>query len=124
MAWSTKLRLLIALGFRCLAPQPLRPVILLTLAAAAGCAAAPSATPTPDDVPVQTDYVYYPITGSTAEELRAQLDRLGPADPDGTHHDAYTQWHVTWRYPHSVSDNRCAIGPVQVSVQVTITLPQ
>ncbi len=98
--------------------------ILLALAAAAGCAAAPSATPAPDDVAVHTDYVYYPITGSTAEELRTEMDHLGPTDPDGTHHDAYTQWHVTWRYAYSTLDDRCTIGPIQVSVQVTFTLPQ
>jgi len=52
------------------------------------------------------------------------MDRLGPTDARGTHFDAYTDWHITWVYPYSTVDGQCTTGPVQVSVQVSFTLPQ
>jgi predicted secreted Zn-dependent protease len=42
---------------------------------------------------------YYEVRGSSAQELRAALDRLGPESDDGERFDAFTAWHVRWRYP-------------------------
>jgi predicted secreted Zn-dependent protease len=48
---------------------------------------------------VSIDYVYYKIRGATANELRAQMDQLGPVDRFGHRHDMDTQWEVNWNYP-------------------------
>jgi len=44
---------------------------------------------------------YYQIFGSTATELRSQMNQYGPPDPKtGRRFDAYTRWNVRWRYRH------------------------
>ena len=96
---------------------------LLTIGAMAGCSHTPSNSPSAPDVPISTDYVFYPIIGSTADQLRAQLDRLGPTDAQGNRFDAYTDWHVNRSYPYSMVDGQCTTGPIQVNVQVVLTFP-
>ena len=120
----------------------LRGLLSLTLAITLliGCSGAslqvsptPTPNPSPTLAPTSTvtnptpsalvDYVYYQIEGSTAGELRAQMNQLGPADRLGQH-DAYTKWYVSWSYPYSIEGGECATGPVEVEVEVTFTLPQ
>jgi len=75
-------------------------------------------------ISVSTYYVYYGITGSTPDELRAQMDRFGYTDELGHHWDAYTKWDVHWSYPYSTTVGGCATGPVEVEVEVVFVLPQ
>lgn len=72
---------------------------------------------------VTVDENYYDITGSTADELRAQLDQLGPLDPWNERHDAQTDWFVSWSYPYADQADGCGTGPVTVEVNVTFTYP-
>ncbi len=88
----------------------LRPRALVTL----------PATVWPNDTQVR----WYDVEGDTEAQLRAALDSHGPQTPDGARHDAYTAWHVTWRFPFSQSTEGCATGPVSTAVRVTITLPR
>ncbi len=73
---------------------------------------------------VSTNYIYYEIIGSTANELRTQMDRLGPSDELRVQHDAYTEWYVDWSYPNSTANDRCRTGPVKVTVTITQTFPK
>ena len=75
-------------------------------------------------ISVSTDYVYYRITGSAADEFRAQMDQFGYTDESGHRWDAYTEWHVSWAYPYSTTADGCAAGPVDVKVEVTVFLPK
>jgi predicted secreted Zn-dependent protease len=67
----------------------------------------------------------YTVTGSTAAELRADVDLRRPTAVDGQRYDASTRWHVNWRYPY---DDRgaagCSTGAVSVTVTVVIQLPE
>jgi predicted secreted Zn-dependent protease len=69
-------------------------------------------------------YVYYNIGGATANELRHQMDQFGPSDEFGARHDAYTAWYVEWHYPNLVTNDKCTIGSVTVTVSITQTLPK
>lgn len=74
---------------------------------------------------IATIALYYPITGSTAPELRSQMNRLGPIDPaTGSRFDAYTRWSVRWYYHYQNQDSRCQFTSAEVKTTVTITLPQ
>lgn len=104
-----------------------RIVLSTALAILAGCSgstrvvmptSASVATPHPD-LSVFVDTVYYRVAGSTADELRVQMDRSRPGN-----FDAHTEWYVSWSYPYSEAEGSCTTGPVTISVNITFTLPQ
>jgi predicted secreted Zn-dependent protease len=66
----------------------------------------------------------YQVTGSTSDELRADIDGKRPTGPDGTRSDAYTSWRLDWSWPSASSDQRCATGKVAVKVAVRYQLPE
>lgn len=82
----------------------------------------PDAGELPAEVAVDTKLEKYSIFGSSAAELRQELNRRGPTI-DGSRHDAYTRWYVRWTYPYDRMPTSCGTGPVKVSVSVTMTLP-
>ncbi|MFC1974910.1 DUF922 domain-containing Zn-dependent protease [Chloroflexota bacterium] len=70
------------------------------------------------------NYQYYEVTGPTANDLRTQMDQFGPLDESGNRHDAYTEWYVDWSYPHSIVNDHCTTGPINVTVTITYILPK
>lgn len=74
--------------------------------------------------PSDTQVRWYDVEGDSEAQLRAALDAHGPEDQSGERHDAYTAWHVTWRFPFSQTEEGCSTGPVTTKVRVTITLPR
>ncbi len=65
---------------------------------------------------------YYDIVGSTASELRRQMDLLGPSDA-GLRVDAYTAWYIRWNWPgHGTPDGDPSRATT--SIQITVTLPR
>jgi S1-C subfamily serine protease/predicted secreted Zn-dependent protease len=67
---------------------------------------------------------YYDISGSTAQELRADLNLKRPADSTGARYDHVTRWSIKWKYLYEAAGERCAIGKVSTTVDVTITFPR
>jgi len=102
---------------------------LVGVVVASGCVSSapivplsPASTSTPPpspEVSVSAHTQYYEISGVAGDDLRAQMDELGPGD-----HDVYTSWFIRWTYPDVVTDATCAVGPVEVSLSITYTLPQ
>jgi predicted secreted Zn-dependent protease len=92
-------------------------------------AAAPP-PPTPSDLPIppgfteETIFVYYTITGSTAAELRAQMERLGPGGAGASHYDAASEWHFNWAHRSRPGPYGCAIDSVGVRATITMTMPK
>lgn len=89
----------------------------------------PAATsqPTPTGVTVTREQDYYQITGDTENELRQQMNQLGPTDPEtGKIFDARTHWVINWRYYYNQSGTTCKIdrNKVEVSLTLTFTYPQ
>jgi predicted secreted Zn-dependent protease len=73
---------------------------------------------------VRVNYDYYPLNGSTAKELQAEMLQHGPLlELEERHYDAYTHWHVRWSYDYTRTGEGCAITDVESSVDVTFTLP-
>lgn len=73
---------------------------------------------------VLINYVYYGISGVTKEDLRNQMNQLGPSDEWRVQHDAYTNWYVDWSYPNSETNGNCATGSIAVTVTITHTFPK
>jgi predicted secreted Zn-dependent protease len=67
--------------------------------------------------------VYYEVSGSTAAELRTQLNQQSPVDwLDGLHYDARTDWYVSWTWP-GYGSNDCDLSMATVDYEITVTLP-
>lgn len=75
-------------------------------------------------VNVSIETIYYSINGSSENEIKSQLNQLGPEDQYGRRGDAYTAWYLKWNYPRLLSEGRCTTGPVTVSLEVKYTLPK
>jgi predicted secreted Zn-dependent protease len=72
-----------------------------------------------------TDRVeYYDIQGSTALELRYDMNAKGPQAASGDRFDAYTRWLANWRWRYRDSGSGCAIASVRTTVTVRMTLPR
>jgi predicted secreted Zn-dependent protease len=81
--------------------------------------------PAQADPSVRETISYYDVSGADAREVRASLDRNGPVSPaDGTRHDAYTHWYVSWKYQYRQPKAQCAIASVSTDVKTTITFPR
>ena len=106
----------------------MRILALLLLLPTAACVTVPkprAAVLLPPSVwPSDTMIHWYDVEGDTEAELRAQLDARGPEDTEGQRHDAYTAWHVTWKFPFSQSEEGCSTGPVTTAVHINVTLPR
>ena len=73
---------------------------------------------------VSETFNYYDVSGSTVQELRADLNRHRPADKAGKHFDAVTRWFIRWRYDYQTGSDQCAIASVSTTVNITITFPR
>jgi predicted secreted Zn-dependent protease len=68
--------------------------------------------------------VYYNIVGSSASELRHQLDSNRPLDKDGKRFDGHTDWRVTWTYRYEPAAEGCRFTEIHATVDGTIVLPR
>jgi predicted secreted Zn-dependent protease len=67
----------------------------------------------------------YTIQGSTAAELRQQMNKLGHVEKStGKHFDGYTHWYVSTNYRYQPVGNQCKIYTATVKIDVTFTMPQ
>lgn len=73
---------------------------------------------------VKRNVVYYEVGGASAQEIRAELNRLGPPGSGKSRFDAHTRWHVKWTYRYCNSGDDCAIARVRTTVDATITMPR
>lgn len=71
------------------------------------------------------DIVYYDITGSTADELRASMNELRPKDPhdDNKPVNSYTDWYIAWNWPGYGTDN-CDLSAANVTYTITVIVPR
>lgn len=86
------------------------------------CAALPSTNPAAShpQVVLTLDKLYYDVAGSSASELRAQLD----SHRETERVDAYTDWQIQWRYDYARSADGCRLESLIVSLDVTLTFPR
>ena len=82
------------------------------------------ACPQGSEIAVTTGYIYYVIEGTTAEQLRDQMNQSGRKDKYGNHWDAYTDWYITWSYPYDQTAHGCSVGEIEVEVEVNFEFPE
>ena len=73
---------------------------------------------------VSVDTQYYEIAGSSAKELRRELNAKRKMLPSGKKFDAYTRWRVRWQYRWTTHGPICKMKQVTTSVNITFMLPQ
>jgi predicted secreted Zn-dependent protease len=76
------------------------------------------------DPAVTERFSYYDVSGSTVQELRADLSRKRPSDKEGARYDAITRWHIRWNYRYQPAGRLCEIQKPSVTVEVTILFPR
>jgi predicted secreted Zn-dependent protease len=70
----------------------------------------------------EAEIIYYNIYGSTAAELREQMNLLGPVDDTGYRGDAMARWYIEWRWPgYGTSD--CDLSAATTSYTLTVEMP-
>jgi predicted secreted Zn-dependent protease len=65
---------------------------------------------------------YYTISGVTEQEIRAQLDTLGPTDQFGRRCEAYSFWEINWEWP-TLSNGLPDLTRTKSSYYISVTLP-
>ena len=90
------------------------PLVLLLASGAAGG--------TEPGLKVTSNHRDYTIAGTTAPELRAAMDQLGPLDA-GKRVDAVTKWWISWHYTYRQAGGSCAIARADVVVKIEFRLP-
>jgi len=95
------------------ASRPVAPWVLLPLFAAWPVLAGA------DSFRVET----FAIHGATAQELRADLSRLGPVGDTGIRGDAYTEYRIGWKFSMTFKDRSCRADRAAVELDVTMYLP-
>jgi predicted secreted Zn-dependent protease len=75
-------------------------------------------------VVVRTRLRPYDVAGTSADELRAAMERLGPKDRvSGTPYAGFTRWRIEWSYNYARAA-ACAVTGVRVVARIQITLPR
>jgi predicted secreted Zn-dependent protease len=98
---------------------------MIRLFAAAFSLALAGSGPAASEPVVKRNTVHYEVGGATAEDIRAELNGLGPTGQvEKRRFDAHTRWHVKWTYRYRNVGQDCAIARVSTTVDVTITLPR
>ena len=66
---------------------------------------------------------HYEVQGVSADEIRAELDKLGPLDLSGRRRDAYTLWHISWCWPLR-NDGQAEFARTVSNCEIRVTLPR
>jgi predicted secreted Zn-dependent protease len=100
----------------------------MLLAACQSASAVPFETPPPGpaaavsvEIPHAT-MTYYDVSGTTADELRTQLNAVRPTAYDGSKGDAVTTWHIHWDWP-GYGTSSCNLSAATVSYDVEVEFP-
>ena len=67
---------------------------------------------------------YYDVTGSTAEELWDQIDKLGPSDEFGEKYGGRTTSGIDWNIKRRVEGEKCVIGGFTFTHKLTYLYPR
>lgn len=70
----------------------------------------------------RTEYVVYPIAGSTVAELQAHMNQSGPRDSEGRW-SARTDSRYTWSYRSFATGAACVVRHVSVEMRILFTFP-
>jgi predicted secreted Zn-dependent protease len=65
----------------------------------------------------------YAVSGDSASELRADLDRKRPPSPDGRRFDANVLWSLTWSFHFDPQPRACGLTGATVDLQMLVRLP-
>jgi len=74
---------------------------------------------------VTVKYTYYDIRGSKANDLRKQMDALGPLSAkDEMHYDGRTGWSISWKSRSQNNGKECLKFTIILRMQINYTMPK
>jgi predicted secreted Zn-dependent protease len=73
---------------------------------------------------ITTRYVYYQVSGHTAEDIWADIRKKSPVKHFGRLHVAYTKWNVNWKFWWHGKADDCRISRVTTALDVVYTMPK
>lgn len=79
---------------------------------------------TPGDPAVTETVLYYDVSGLTADDIRASMNRRRPEGTRTRFGDGRTEWRLTWSHEYSLGANQCRLLSSKVTLAVTTTLPR
>ena len=88
----------------------------------AAIAALPAAAAAADRNDFNVDY--YTVGGGTVEELRNELNTLGPVGKSGAISEGNTYSRFEWRFDFDKKDGTCTVKEAFVDVTIRMTLPR
>lgn len=91
---------------------------------AAICLLALLATPALAEPLVREHRNPYTVTGATAAEIRADINRRGMRDTRGVPGDAITYWHVEWNASIDAAPQGCTVKAVTVFLTLSTVSPE
>ncbi|MEM9547931.1 MAG: DUF922 domain-containing protein [Bacteroidota bacterium] len=69
------------------------------------------------------DVHFYDIHGSSARELRDQMNTNGPVF-DGNRFDAVARWNFSWDWPGKGNPNECQLDQASITLNSSVTFPR
>jgi len=73
---------------------------------------------------VSIKHTFYPVSGGSSQELRAQMDKAGPGARSKIKGDARTKWAVNCRFGLKQVAGGCRLHNVTTSATVTFIMPR
>ena len=74
---------------------------------------------------VKRDNSTYKVSGSTVEEVRDQIEKLGPMHPvEKKRYDGITQWNLSWKYQLSRRGKIWIVTSCSVKLNIKVRVPQ
>jgi predicted secreted Zn-dependent protease len=96
---------------------------LVVAAAPAAALAQPASAMAPAPKIAHATMVYYVVGGTTANQVRARIDKRRPVASDGSRYDAFTHWEYRWNWP-GYGTSSCTLSQARVTVRVTVSFPR
>lgn len=68
--------------------------------------------------------VYYDVVGTSARELRRELNAKGPLDKHGKKVSGLTRWKISWKFHKAAKAGSCEFTEFKATLDGTITMPR
>lgn len=65
----------------------------------------------------------YAVSGSTASDLRANMNRVRPKDPADQPADGVTYWDMRWKHSYTKTSDTCMVSSVTITMEIRTKLP-
>lgn len=73
---------------------------------------------------IDTKITYYPVSGNTVNQIRKSLNDNSPIKFKNRSYDAFTSWHVDWKFNLEDKDDSCELKDIVTTLRIRQTFPK